>query len=372
MLEYQGKYASCIVYTDAIEEEAVAQIYAYLNCPASEGTHPRFMPDIHAGKGCVIGFTAGLTDKIIPNLIGVDIGCGVLSINLGNIDIDFQQIDDFIREKIPSGCRINQTSKMSSYIKKQVELIVENTVAKTGQDLDYVIGSMGSLGGGNHYWEIGIDEEENKWLTVHSGSRNFGLKIALYHQRIAKEKNPFGDLSWLEKEDAVSYISDMKIAQIFAAENRYQMIRKIIAEVIPVKHNNNQPPIIESVHNYINFEDNTIRKGAISAQKDQYCVIPWNMRDGMIIGKGKGNPDWNYSAPHGAGRVMGRNQAKRTLSLEGFTEEMKGIWTSSVGLSTLDEAPGAYKDHNEIEKYLSETVEIVHRVKPLYNFKSSE
>lgn len=374
MLPIKGEYAECKVFNDDVEEEAVKQIYGFLNHPAFEGLQIRIMPDVHAGAGAVIGFTSTLGDKVIPNVIGVDIGCGIRSFCIGsNVDVDFAELDSIIREHIPSGFSVRAKMPQryiwdNSHIRKDFLSDVEKVCELTNQDFSRVSLSLGTLGGGNHFIEVGEDERMRLWLTVHTGSRNFGLKVALFHQAIAKAKNPHGDLSYLEGEDKDLYCQHMMIAEEYAYINR-SLIGNLIFQAMKWP---TPQAVVESVHNYIDFNDKVVRKGAIRAAKGEYVVIPWNMRDGLIIGRGKGNPDWNNSAPHGAGRVMGRNQAKKTLSLDEFKETMAGVWSSCVSAATLDEAPMVYKEAAVIEALLEPTVVIVHRVKPLYNFKASE
>lgn len=381
-LEFTGKYASCRVFTEVIEEAAVQQIYDFLNCPASEGMTLRFMPDIHAGAGCVIGFTGTLTDKIIPNLIGVDIGCGVASMKVYDPewgtekpDLDFLCFDNIIRETVPSG--FNVRDKALPYEAKDE---VTRVAVETGQDPERVHKSMGTLGGGNHFIELGQDQYGGLWLTIHSGSRNFGLKIAKFHQAKAIPTVGKGKgLEWLEGEAAQLYCNHMIVAQDFAKQNRAAMLN-LLSKFFWTKgllKNGpadafKDPIIVESVHNYINFEDRIIRKGAISAHHGELVIIPWNMRDGMIIGEGRGNLEWNCSAPHGAGRVCGRKEAKRKFKVEDFHKSMEGIWTSCVGQDTLDEAPFVYKDHEVIRAAIADTVNIMFTIKPIYNFKASE
>lgn len=370
-LDFIGKYASCKVMTDEIEEEAVNQIYQFLNCPAFEGTTIRVMSDVHAGKGAVIGFTSTLNGKIIPNVVGVDQGCGVLGCCLGPIDYDgnlFEQLDLFIRKHIPAGFSVH--GKLSRKIDDTADDY--RRVAKETNQIDEnrVIRSLGSLGGGNHFIEIDKDNLGRLWLVIHSGSRNFGLQICQFHQARAIETVGKGHgLEWLEGDDALYYLEHLKIGQKYAHENRILMAKKILEFF---KLNMKDLEVIESVHNYIDFSDNTLRKGAISAQKGTKVIIPWNMRDGLIIGTGKGNEDWNYSAPHGAGRIMGRGQAKRTLDMEEYKETMESIWTSCVSKDTLDESPMAYKDYLKIQSLIKDTVDIELILKPLYNFKSGK
>ena len=368
-LDYQGKYASCRVMIDDVEEECVKQIYGFLNCPAFEGSNIRLMPDLHAGAGAVIGFTGTLTDKIIPNVIGVDIGCGVSSYRLSGVSewVNFEELDKYIRQHIPSGFNVNER------IHPKIEETSEDyrRVSKeTEQDEQRVVKSLKSLGGGNHFLEVGKDQNGSLWLTVHSGSRNFGLKIANWHQAKAIKTVGRGHgLEWLEGEAAQNYLEHMKIAQRFASQNRMLMAEQIL-RFFSLKISDVE--CVESIHNYINFEDKILRKGAISAHAGERVIIPWNMRDGLIIGRGKGNPEWNFSAPHGAGRVMGRGQAKRTLDLEEFKTSMEGIWSSCIGKDTLDESPMVYKDHEMIQAAIGDTVDIELTVKPMYNFKAGE
>ncbi len=365
MQEYRGKYTDCKVFNDYIEETAVQQIYSFLNCPVFDGETIRIMPDVHAGSGAVIGFTSTFTDKVIPNVIGVDIGCGVLSVKFEAEDINFEALDKFIKRNIPHGFQANEVIRPE--IKKPFLTKINNITKIIGEKHpDRDAKSIGSLGGGNHFIEIGKDTIDGSyWLTVHSGSRNFGLRIALYHQKIAKKLNPFGDLSWLEGDEAQLYIEHMRVAQEYATLNRELMVASIVKH-LGIKGLD----YVESVHNYIDFNQGIIRKGTISATEGQKVVIPWNMQDGLIIGRGKGNDDWNNSAPHGAGRILSRGKAKRSLCVDEFKERMEDIYTSCVNEGTLDESPMAYKNSEEIIKYIEPTIEILHTVKPVYNFKA--
>jgi len=393
MIELKGNYTDCKIFTDQVEETAITQVKDFLNHIAFKDCRTRFMPDIHAGKGSVIGTTVELSGMVIPNVIGVDIGCGMLSAKIGKIDIDLAKLDEFISNNIPSGQRVNPKEPFSTAYYDSLRKDILKVCNKIELAPERVLHSLGTLGGGNHFIELGVDEEENKWLTIHSGSRNFGLKVAKYHTRIAEKscKNKKVDLSniplknresylkshkpekiqkgmeYLVGSEANDYLNDMRLAQEYASFNRKSMIEKIINHLNIKVY---QWDRIESVHNYINFTDNIIRKGAISAHEEEFVVIPWNMRDGLIIGVGLGNEDWNYSAPHGAGRNFSRTKAFETINLEDFEESMKGIYSTSVVQANIDESPFAYKDYKEVEKHLSETVEIIHRVKPIYNFKA--
>lgn len=370
---FKGQYTDCHVFNGNVEQAAISQIYRFLNHPAFEGLKIRIMPDVHAGAGAVIGFTSTIGDKIIPNVIGVDIGCGVLSCCFRENISDFGAVDEVIRKNIPSGFSVRDRLPQryiwdKCSIRKDFLADVERVSEETNQDSNRVKLSLGTLGGGNHFIEIGEEDGCNcRWLTVHTGSRNFGLKIANFHQKIAKEKNPNGDLSYLTGDDAAKYYEHMKIAQEFAAINR-----KIITTTIMHCLGWNMVTDVESVHNYIDFEGGFIRKGAISAKDGECVVIPWNMRDGLILAQGLGNEDWNSSAPHGAGRVMGRSEAKKTLNLEAFKDSMKDVWTSCVSADTIDESPFVYKDSVTVESLLGPTVTVAYRIKPLYNFKASE
>jgi RNA-splicing ligase RtcB len=422
-MEVKGKYGSAIIYTDEVENEAISQIINLLNQPMAEDAHVRIMPDCHAGAGCVIGYTAKLTGKIVPNLIGVDIGCGVLAYKLGKrseIGEKFDKLDKFIRTNIPSGRNTHgdapvvdsdfervEKSIRANHLKDEIKEICK----RTNQDFNYVWSSLGTLGGGNHFIEVDKDDEDNFWLIIHSGSRNFGLKVAKYHQEVAvnsilgiskedfdkkvveikatkkgkgievainnlrkslKKQGKATGLEYLEGDNAQKYLDDMKIAQYYAQVNRRLMAETIVTFFYKLDPSKLEQ--IESVHNYISFDDHIVRKGSISAHRGEKVIIPLSMADGVIIGTGKGNMAWNFSAPHGAGRKMSRSKAKATIDLGDFQKIMKsrGIWTSSVGKDTLDEAPQAYKKAEHIIEYLKDTVDIKVHMKPVYNYKAAE
>lgn len=392
------------IFTDNIDEKAVAQIDLLLEQEAFRNSKVRIMPDVDAGKGCVIGFTGDLGEKVIPNIVGVDIGCGMFCANLGNIEIDFKKLDDFINDNIPSGMNVNE-SKVADFD------ITQLYCYKDLKHYQWIENSVGSLGGGNHFIEIDEAEDGDKYLVIHSGSRNLGTQVADYYQDLAdqicnhdlldyqikrdevlktykelgktqeiqstlialkkeleenKNKIPY-ELAYLEGEQRSAYLHDMKLCQEFAILNRYTMA-KTIAEYM----NWDISDYFESVHNYISFEDNIVRKGAISAKKGEQVIIPINMRDGCIIGVGKGNLDWNNSAPHGAGRVMSRAKAMETIDLEEYKKSMENIYTTSVTEETKDEAPFVYKSIEEILEHIIPTVEVTKIIKPVYNFKASE
>ena len=394
------------IFTENIEGKALNQIYSLTKLSAFKDSKIRIMPDVYAGKGCVIGFTADLGEKVIPNIVGVDIGCGMLTVELGNIDINYYLLDAVIHNIIPAGMNVhNQVS--SEIYKDYLEKLICYPQLK---NLDHIASSMGTLGGGNHFIEIDQDEDGNKYLIIHSGSRNLGKQVAEIYQQIAintmsgkinyKEKlnkliaeyknagrqselqeailqfnTDFKiqypsipeELCYLEGDNRKNYLHDMDICQEFAVENRKSMAYAICAEMgWKIKST------FETIHNYISFRDNIVRKGAISAYKGQKVLIPMNMRDGCIIGIGRGNDDWNQSAPHGAGRIMSRAAAKDSIKLEDFEDSMKGIYSTTINQSTIDESPFAYKPMQEIIDNIQDTVEIKKIIKPIYNFKASE
>lgn len=379
MLFYKGKYNHAKVFIDTIDEETVKQIYQFLNNPAFQNSQIRIMPDCHSGKGAVVGFTMTLNNYVIPNIVGVDIGCGMGMVPLGDIDIDLKELDKFIHENIPAGFAINGDTKfwkklsMTFYYPEidRIKLISE----KIEQSVN-VEKSLGSLGGGNHFIEVDVDERGNKYLIVHSGSRNFGLKVCEYHQKQAKNLmnemfigDAYKNLEFLPMDKGgEDYLKDMRWVQKYAEYNREVILTKIMNfyfKKIPIQISN-------CIHNYIDMDQKIIRKGAISAKWGEEVIIPLNMRDGVILGVGKGNPDWNYSAPHGAGRILSRKKAKAEIKLEDYKASMEGIYTTCVSDSTIDESAFAYKDKQLIIDAIQETVEIKRVIKPIYNFKASE
>ncbi len=375
MREFVGKYNKAQVMTDEIDETTEAQIRSFLDHPAFAKTYIVVMPDCHAGAGVVIGFTAKLNDYVIPNVVGVDIGCGVDAYNLGPIDIDFGKLDLFIRENIPSGFSHRQDFPYPLENDSRLARVCENI----GEGHKKVQGQMGTLGGGNHFIEVDFHKESgDHWLVIHSGSRNFGLKVAKYHQDKAKAlaqrmliaSEQYKGLEYLPMEvGGREYLEDMQVAQTFAGRNRAYMARIMLCDFFmrSVPHE-----VVSSVHNYISFDDLIIRKGAIQAYEGQRVIIPFNMRDGVAIGNGKSSKRWNFSAPHGAGRVMSRSQAKRTLSMSDFTAQMKGVYTTTATEKTLDEAPDTYKRMELILEAIEPTVEVEFLMKPVYNFKAVE
>lgn len=401
------------IFTNNIEDEAVKQIDELLEQEPFKDCKVRIMPDVHAGKGCVIGFTADLGNKVIPNIVGVDIGCGMLCVELGNMALDFEKLDKIIIENIPSGRNIRE-QKLIDF-----EKINELYCLRELKESNKFNKAIGTLGGGNHFVEIDVDDENNKYLVIHTGSRNLGKQVADYYQNLAvelcsgkeemykkKEKiiktykeqgkkseiqealkelekeyknnkpNLPKDLCYLENRYRDMYLHDMKICQEYASLNRLHIAKEILMNYFQLTYGPeiDYPPIMnnrfETIHNYISFEDNIVRKGAISAKKGEKVLIPINMRDGSIIAVGKGNKDWNQSAPHGAGRIMSRIKAKETFTLDEFEKSMKGIYTTSVSVETIDEAPFVYKPMQEIIDNIQDTVEIKKIIKPIYNFKA--
>lgn len=359
MLTLEGKYGKdCKVFIDNIEESALRTIYSILDDKVSDGVPVRIMPDTHDGIDIVIGFTMPLTGMVNPNHIGVDIGCGVSCIEIPSIDISLSEVNQIIRQVIPMGFSHRERPLQ---IDESFGSAIEDVCRKTGQDISKVTKQIGTLGGGNHFIEIGRGDGRD-YLFIHSGSRNFGLQICKYHSDKAKRQGE----KYLYETDITEYLEDMKIAQRFAELNR-DAIGKSILNALGVA---GDKLLCDTIHNYIDFEKNIIRKGAVSANEGERLVIPMNMRDGVLLCTGKGNPDWNYSAPHGAGRVLARGEAKRKLDLKEFEKEMDGIFSTSVNSGTLDESPMAYKDMATIIRYIGETVELNQIVKPILNIKA--
>lgn len=374
MFVIKGRFNEAVVYANNIDSETKTQIKHLLDQEFVKNSIIRIMPDCHAGIGCVIGTTMTITDKIVPNLVGVDIGCGMLTIKLGKIDIIYKNLDNFIRQNIPAGLKVHsKVQPLDVNIKKM----------KCFDELDrpeYYFQSVGTLGSGNHFIEIGVDDFDNKYLIIHSGSRHLGHQVAQYYQRKAKKyieqqylkRNIPSlipkDLCYLEGKDYQDYLHDMNICQQYASENRYRMAKKILNYLnLSIKNLDH----FETIHNYINLKDMILRKGAISAYRGERVLIPINMKDGSIIAIGKGNKEYNYSAPHGAGRIISRRLAKQVLSLEKFERVMEGIYTTSISKDTLDEAPFVYKPMEEILENIQDTVEVLQIIKPVYNFKAN-
>lgn len=406
MIEIKGAYTNAIVYTDVVEDTALDQIKTLCDQSFVEDCKIRIMPDVHAGAGCVIGFTADLNQRVIPNIVGVDIGCGMLCVNLGKAPIDFVKLDEVIRKYVPNGFDVHPGRIM------RFPAIQELRCYRSLKDTRRFERSIGTLGGGNHFIEIDIDDDGNHYLVIHTGSRNLGKQIADYYQNLsydlmrgkdklfeqreqiikeyketgrkaeiqdalkalmnsfeAKEIKTPKELCFLEGSYRDDYLHDMNIAQEFAKLNRSMIAEIIIQHMFDAKLDDFEH--FETIHNYIDHENNLIRKGAVSAKKGETLLIPINMRDGSLICVGKGNDEWNCSAPHGAGRLYSRAKAKELFTVDEFANTMDGIFSTSINSDTLDECPMAYKSMEDITKNITDTVDIIKTIYPLYNFKAS-
>lgn len=407
------------IFTDNIEENAIEQIKELLSIDVFADKKIRIMPDVHAGAGCVIGFTGNLGDKVIPNIVGVDIGCGMLILNLGKLtDIDFHAFHEHIRSNVPSGMIVREDrfgfkplvgEEMDIY-REAKELVIQLRCYRSLKDSGRINKAIGSLGGGNHFIELDKDDAGDVYLVIHTGSRNLGKQVADIYQAKAVKHLTDGDdefeetikrtieeykaagrrnelqgvikkmrkehkeaepalpaaLCYVEGQAREDYLHDMRLCQQWAVLNR-KLISLLLLRFFPGIDIKDQ---FESVHNYIS-DDNMVRKGSISAKKGERSIIPLNMRDGSLLCTGKGNPDWNYSAPHGAGRVLSRTQAYEQIKMEDFEESMKGIYSESVNDSTRDESPMVYKPAEEIMANIADTVSVDNIIKPIFNFKAS-
>ena len=398
MFEVKGKYASAIVYTDRADQNSVSQVLELCNQEIAKGQKIRMMPDIHAGAGCTIGTTMTLGDKIIPNIVGVDIGCGMLVSVLREKEVDLEKLDGVIHQYVPAGFSVRETVHDFA---KNTHIHGLRCVSRV--NINRAEKSIGTLGGGNHFIELNRDDDNTLYLVIHSGSRHLGVEIATYYQELAyeelcscpKEKvnaliarlksegrqreieselKKLKDnlqtkipkhLAYVQGKAYDDYIHDMRIAQEYAEFNR-----KAIADTIIEKMGLHVDDRFSTIHNYIDLDNMILRKGAVSAREGEKLIIPINMRDGSLICTGKGNPDWNCSAPHGAGRLMSRSAAKDNFSVEEFAYEMAGIYTTSVGRDTLDECPMAYKPMESILQNITDTVTVEKIIRPVYNFKA--
>ena len=399
-IEIKGKVNTAICYAKVVEDEAIEQIRRMCDYQMTEGSKIRIMPDVHSGKGCTIGTTMTVVDKVVPNVVGVDIGCGMYTVELGKGSIDFEKVDE-AAHYIPSGTSVWEGRKEKFDL---TGLKCYRELKDTGR-----LGrSLGTLGGGNHFIEIAEGKDGTKYLVIHSGSRNLGKQVAEYYQKLAINlQRGYGD--YLEKRDEIietykaegrkaeiqaalkqlkwevfegdtpmpedlcflsgkyleDYLHDVEICQAFAKRSR-----ELMAEILVERADLVAGAAFHTIHNYIDTEEMILRKGSIAAHKGEKVLIPINMRDGSVIAIGKGNPEWNYSAPHGAGRLMSRTKAKETLSMEDYKKAMEGIYTTSVNEFTLDEAPMAYKSLEDIIDVIAESVDVVEVIKPVYNFKA--
>lgn len=402
MMEIKGKRNTAICYANVIEEQASEQIRRMCDYEFTDGSRIRIMPDVHAGKGCTIGTTMTVTDKAVPNVVGVDIGCGMYTVNIGKADIDFARLDE-AAHYIPSG--------MNVWDKEQEAFdLTELRCYEQLKKVNWLKGSLGTLGGGNHFIEVDINSDGVKYLVIHSGSRNLGKQVAEIYQEMAidlhkgigvylrtrdeiirtyneqdrkkeiqkvlkelKDKREREapdmpeDLCYLSGQPFEDYLHDVEICQRFARRNR-----EIMADILLERTGMHGTDAFHTIHNYIDTNEMILRKGAIAAHEGEKVLIPINMRDGSILAIGKGNPEWNYSAPHGAGRVMSRTQAIKSLSMEEYRKTMEGIYTTSINEGTLDEAPMAYKSLEDIIDVVAGSVDVIEVMKPIYNFKASE
>ena len=398
MMEIKGKVNTAICFAKVIEEEAVEQIRRMCDYAFTEGSRIRIMPDVHAGKGCTIGTTMTVRDKVVPNIVGVDIGCGMYTVDLGQVEIDMEQMDA-AAHCIPSGMNVWEGRK------EHFDLL-DLRCYRGLKDAKRLERSLGTLGGGNHFIEIDQASDGRKYLVTHSGSRNLGKQVAEYYQRLAVDLNRGKEeyfarrdaliaeykaagrrseiqaalkaLRWEEREATIpedlcfvygqyleDYLHDVEICQRFARRSR-----ELMAEIILQRLGLEAVDAFHTIHNYIDTDERILRKGAIAAHAGEKVLIPINMRDGSVLAIGKGNPEWNFSAPHGAGRIMSRTEAKATLDLEEYRREMAGVYTTSVNEATIDEAPMAYKSLEDIIGVISDSVDVIEVLKPIYNFKA--
>ena len=399
MMEIKGKMTTAICFAKVIEDEAIEQIRRMCDYEFTKGSRIRIMPDVHAGKGCTIGTTMTVKDKAVPNIVGVDIGCGMYTVNLGQVEIDMEQMDA-AAHFIPSGMNVWEGRK------ERFDLL--NLRCYRGlKDAKRLERSLGTLGGGNHFIEIDQASDRTKYLVIHSGSRNLGKQVAEFYQRLAIDLNKGKEeyfakrdaliaeykaagrrgeiqdalkaLKWESREATIpedlcfvygqyleDYLHDVEICQRFARRSR-----ELMAEIILQRLGLEAADAFHTIHNYIDTDEMILRKGAIAAHEGEKVLIPINMRDGSVLAVGKGNPDWNFSAPHGAGRIMSRTAAKQNLDLDEYRREMEGIYTTSVNEATLDEAPMAYKSLSDIIDVIGESVDIIEVLKPIYNFKAN-
>ena len=398
MKEIKGKVNTALCYAKVIEDAAVEQIQRMCDYPFTEGSRIRIMPDVHAGKGCTIGTTMTVRDKAVPNVVGVDIGCGMYTVNLGKAEINMEQMDA-AAHFIPSGTEVWEG-------RKERFNLLDLRCYRELKDVNRLERSLGTLGGGNHFIEIDQSADGTKYLIIHSGSRNLGKQVAEHYQRLAVDLNrgkeeyfrkkdaliaeykaagrrseiqaALKKLKWEKRETTIpedlcfvygqyleDYLHDVEICQRFARRSR-----EFMAEVILGRLGMRAEDAFHTVHNYIDTEEMILRKGAIAAHEGERVLIPINMRDGSVLAVGRGNPEWNFSAPHGAGRIMSRTDAKERLDLDEYRREMAGIYTTSVSKKTLDEAPMAYKSLSDIIDVISESVDVIEVLKPIYNFKA--
>ena len=402
MFEIKGKYATAICYASVVENEAIEQIRRMCDHEFTAGSRIRIMPDVHSGVGCTIGTTMTIMDKVVPNIVGVDIGCGMYTVELGKVDIDFARVDE-AAHYIPSGKNVWEGRQ------ERFDL-TELRCYRSLKDTKRLERSLGTLGGGNHFIEIDESQDGTKYLVIHSGSRNLGLQVANHYQQLAVDlnlgKEEFfaareelirtykeqgrrkdiqkelramekafqlkaptipADLCYLYGSFMEDYLHDVELCQRFARRSREKM-----AEIILQRTGMEGYHAFHTIHNYINVDEMILRKGAIAAHEGELVLIPINMRDGSVLARGRGNAEWNYSAPHGAGRLMSRSKARETLDMDAYRATMAGVYTTSVNERTIDEAPMAYKSLEDIIDVIRDSVDVIEVLKPIYNFKASD
>lgn len=363
MITITNKYNTAVVYSDNIDSGAEGLLKALCNSPIADGAKIRIMPDVHAGKGCAVGTTMTIGDYVAPGLVGVDIGCGILACKLGRRRPELAKLDKLIAEKIPSGRKIRRQPHRFT---EQARL--EKLRCLRHINYNKALHSIGSLGGGNHFIELDKDADGCFWLLIHSGSRHLGVEVAEYYQEAAFRQSAPGtpyELAYAAGGLLENYLWDMAIAQQFAALNRLSMADEICRGM---KFDIQEQ--IDTIHNYIDIEKHILRKGAVSAQHGEMLLIPLNMRDGCLLCRGKGNPEWNFSAPHGAGRLLSRSEARQSFTLPQYKKAMQGIYSTSVSRGTIDESPMAYKPMQSIMEQIEPTVEVLERLQTVYNFKA--
>lgn len=365
MITIENTINSAVVFADSIDPGAEGLIRALCASPISKNSKIRIMPDVHAGKGCAVGTTMTLTNCVAPGLVGVDIGCGMTVYKVSGKRMELQKLDKVIRELIPAGRNIRAKAHRFA---EQTEL--DHLHCLRHIQKDKALCSIGTLGGGNHFIELDRGSDGSHWLIIHSGSRRLGAEVASFYQKAAFEACPEGtpyELAYATGDLMSAYLHDMKITQEFARINREAIAADIIKAMKLDTEDN-----FTTIHNYIDTEDMILRKGAVSAKAGERLIIPMNMRDGCLLCVGKGDPDWNCSAPHGAGRLMSRAESRQTFTLSQFKKEMQGIYTTSVSRDTLDESPMAYKPMDSILAQISPTVDVIEQIRPIYNFKAGE
>lgn len=367
MIKITNQYNTAIVYSDVIDPGAEGLLRALCGSPLTQGSKIRIMPDVHAGKGCAVGTTMTLSEYAAPGLVGVDIGCGMTVLKVRGRKPELQHLDKLIRERVPAGRTVRSSGSLHRFA-AQANLAKLDCARHIMESK--ALRSVGTLGGGNHFIELDKGQDGAFWLIIHSGSRHLGVEVAQHYQEAAFKQCPPGtpyEFAYASGGLLEAYLHDMRLTQEFAALNRQaiadEIVRGMKFDVLEQ---------FDTIHNYIDTETRILRKGAVSAQQDELLLIPLNMRDGCLLCRGKGNPDWNFSAPHGAGRLFSRSEAKQSFTVSQFKKEMHGVYSTSICRATLDESPMAYKPMQDIIRQIEPTVEVLERLTPVYNFKAGE